>query len=329
MLQVAIIGLGLIGTSLGMALRNADEKSAPLGETVIVGYDRNPKVVSDARGRLAIDRGVRTIDEAVSGAKLVVVAVPALAVREVFAAIAPRLDHGAVVTDVTSTKAQVLAWARELLPASAAFVGGHPMAGRERSGPAAADPQLFDGAIYCLTPDAQTRPEAVELVEAMVHQVGAKPYYIDPVEHDHYVAGVSHLPFVLSTLLVELTQRSPGWKEMAPLAATGYRDISRLASGDPAMHRDICLTNAAALTRWIDGLTTALSELRADLAAGDTDALMERFERARDQREAWLASRPGVRPGEDDFANISQAALERPSLFGRMFGTRGPQERKR
>src|SRR6185436_1754845 len=137
-IRITIIGMGLIGTSLGMALRSADEREAPLGQIYVTGYDKNNRATSDARGRLAIDREARNLGEALREAQLVVVAVPVQAVREVFAAIAPVLPHGAVVTDVASAKSQVVAWARELLPGTVEFIGGHPMAGSEQSGAFAA-----------------------------------------------------------------------------------------------------------------------------------------------------------------------------------------------
>lgn len=328
MLNITIIGMGLIGTSLGMALRSAEERDAPLGPITVIGYDRDARAVADARGRLAIDRQAANLQEALRDAHLVVLAVPAQAIHELLQQIAPLLRQGVVVTDVTSTKAQVIDWARQLLPTGVAFVGGHPMAGKERSGAAAADPDLFKGAIYCLTPLTSTPPEALELVNALVEQVGAKPYYIDPVEHDSFVAGVSHLPFMLSTALVEATSRGAAWREMAPLAASGYRDISRLASGDPEMHRDICLTNRAALIRWIDEMIEVLRESRELIEAQDAEALLALFERTRQAREAWLATRPHLRPGEQDFANLSGVDVERPSLFGRL-GGRSRDRRKR
>jgi prephenate dehydrogenase len=327
MIRITIIGMGMIGTSLGMALRSAEEKEAPLGQIQVIGYDKSNRATSDARGRLAIDREVRSLGEALREAQLVVVAVPVQAVREVFTAIAPVLPSGCVVTDLASVKSQVMDWARELLPATVDFVGGHPMAGKERSGASAAEPDLFKGAVYCLTPSPRARQGAIDLVDAMVRQVGAKPYFIDPDEHDAYVAGVSHLPFVLSTALVELTAGSPGWKEMAPLAATGYRDISRLASGDPEMHRDICITNRAALTRWLDDAARLLLELRDQVEAGDGDRLLELFERTREARERWLANRPTLRPGEADFQNIAGSPVDRPTIFGWL--GRGSRDRKR
>ena len=327
MIRITIIGMGMIGTSLGMALRSADEKESPLGQIQVTGYDRNNRATSDARGRLAIDREVRSLGEALREAQLVVVAVPVQGVREVFTAIAPVLPSGCVVTDVASVKSQVMDWARELLPATVEFVGGHPMAGKERSGASAAEPDLFKGAVYCLTPSPRARQGAIDLADAMVRQIGAKPYFIDPDEHDAYVAGVSHLPFMLSTALVELTTASPGWKEMAPLAATGFRDVSRLASGDPEMHRDICVTNRAALSRWLDDAARLLLDLRDQVEAGDGDKLLALFERAREAREGWLSGRPNLRPGEADFENIAGSPLNRPSLFGWL--GRGPRDRKR
>lgn len=326
MLHITIIGMGLIGTSLGMALRSADEKEAPLGPITVTGYDRNARATSDARGRLAIDRQAKTLEDALREANLVVAAVPAQALRELFEQIGPLAPHGAVLTDVASTKAQVAEWARELLPRTVEYVGGHPMAGKEQSGVAAADPQLFKGAIYCLTPSTNARQEAIDIVEGMVRQAGAKPYYIDPVEHDNYVAGVSHLPFLLSTGLVEVTGGGSGWREMQALAATGYRDISRLASGDPEMHRDICLTNRDAAMRWIDEMVTWLLKTRDQIEARDDEALLAMFAHAREVREQWLASRPNLRPGEEDFENISKVTPERRGLFG---GRPAPRDRRR
>ena len=326
MIRITIIGMGLIGTSLGMALRSADEASSPLGRITITGYDSDPRHTSAARGRLAIDREARNLGEALRDANLVVVAVPVQAVRDVFRSIAPLLGPGMVVTDTASTKAEVANWARELLPATIDFVGGHPMAGSERSGPSAATSDLFRDAIYCLTPTATVRSQAIELVEAMVRQAGAKVYYIDPVEHDAYVAGVSHLPFVLSAALVEAVSRSPAWKEMMPLAATGFRDVTRLAAGDPVMHRDIALTNRQALARWLGDMAQLLVELQEQLEAGASDEVLALFERAREVREAWLATKPSMRPGEDAFVNPIGAQIEGPSLFGR-FGR--PRDKKR
>lgn len=317
MLTITIIGMGLIGTSLGMALRAADVQTSPLGAVRVTGYDQQSRATSTARGRLAIDREARSLADALRDARLVLLAVPVRATPDVLRDLAPLLAAGTIVSDTGSTKAQVCAWARDLLPAGVDFVGGHPMAGSEKAGPQAATADLFQGAIYCLTPSADARQEAVDTAEAFVRTVGARPYYIDPAEHDAYVAGISHLPFLLSTVLVEAVSRSPGWPEMAALAATGFRDISRRASGDPVMHRDICLTNQAALTRWIDEAISLLTEVRAHLATDDAARLDALFRHARDVRDLWLESKPGLRPGEAAFRDTPR--VERPNLLGFRF----------
>jgi prephenate dehydrogenase len=313
MIRIAIVGLGLIGTSLGMALRSADPKESPLGAIEVVGYDTDGRAVKEARGRLAIDKEARSLPDAVRDAQIVIVATPVQAIRTIFAQLAGLLPAGAVVTDVASTKAQVGRWAAEILPAGVSYVGGHPMAGKEQSGAQAGDPDLFKGVIYCLTVAHNTRQDAIDTVEALVRAVGAKPYYIDPEEHDAYVAGISHLPFLLSVGLVEITTRSPAWKEMAALAASGFRDVSRLASGDPEMHRDISLTNTAGLTRWIDEMVSLLLDVRERLETGDAAAIEDLLRRAKQQRDSWLESRVGQRPGEAEFERPTE--VNRPNLL--------------
>ncbi|RRR75071.1 MAG: prephenate dehydrogenase/arogenate dehydrogenase family protein [Candidatus Viridilinea halotolerans] len=313
MIRISIIGLGLIGGSLGMALRAAEAKESALGPLEVTGWDRDSRVVKEAHGRLAIDHAAATLAECVRTAQIVVVATPVQAVRDVLHELAPLLPAGAVVTDVASTKAEVARWAAEMLPAGVAYVGGHPMAGKEHAGIEAATPDLFQQAIYCLTANPQTPQPALEAVEALVRTVGAKPYYIDPEEHDAYVAAISHLPMLLSVGLMAVTSSSPAWRELAPLAATGFRDVSRLASGDPQMHRDILLTNRVALTRWIDAMLGFLVEMRDQLAANDSASIEALLQRTKEQRDTWLASRPNLRPGEADF--LQQPEPERPNLF--------------
>jgi prephenate dehydrogenase len=329
MIRIAIIGMGLIGTSLGMALRSANEKQSPLGDITLTGYDQDRRRTSDARGRLAIDREAATLAEAVRDAQLIILAVPVQVMQETLRILVTAAAPGAVITDVASTKAQVLAWASEILPSTIDFVGAHPMAGREKSGPAAADGNLFKEAIYCVCPASGVREQSIALVEAVIDQVGAKIYFIDPIEHDAYVAGVSHLPFLLSAALVEATSNSPAWREMSPLAATGFRDMTRLASGDAEMHRDICITNREALVRWINETITTLVDIRDQLEANRSDDVLAMFRRTRDVREAWLETKPHMRPGEAEFENLNSVQVERPSLFGRIGRQPGDDKRRR
>ncbi len=321
MIRIAIIGLGLIGTSLGIALRSADSKKDPMGNIEVVGYDLSSDNAKEARVRLAIDKIMPTLAEALKGTHLTILAVPARSIPEVMQQIAPLLESGSVVTDVTSTKTQVMQWAAQYLPNNT-FIGGHPMAGREQSGPKAAVHDLFKESIYCLCLGNNTPPEAIALCEAVVDRIGAKSYFIDPIEHDAYVAGISHLPFVMASTLVNATTSTSSWREMAALAATGYRDTTRLASGDVTMHRDIALTNHEALTRWIDASIDQLTALKTALAAGDEAAVATFFAGAHTARNEWLNQKRGMRPGEAEYEDLGVSMVEKPSFFGRRPGKR-------
>ena len=280
-MRVAIIGLGLIGGSMGMALSR-------LGADIeIVGYARKPQVAGRAVELGVVGRTEGSAASAVVGSDLVIVATPALSVKDILSEIRDSLREGAIVTDVASTKAAVMGWADELLHDSVSFVGGHPMAGKETSGIEAADGDLFKGCIYCLVPGRKASKEAVATLESLVRRIGAEPLFIEAVEHDRFVAGISHLPLLISVALVSATAGSPSWPAMSKLASTGYRDVSRLASGDPLMGRDICLTNKQPIVQWLDDYIAELKKLRS-LVDGGGEGLEQALVTAREARERWL-----------------------------------------
>lgn len=268
MATVAVVGLGLMGSSFALALK----KARP--ETVVVGTDKNPLVV-----RKALDRGVvataNTDLTPVELADAVVVAAPINALREVFAQLALKAA-GVPVTDMASTKASVMEWAAA---EGIDLVGGHPMCGKESSGIDAADAALFEGAPWVLT---REQPEIVELVEA----VGAQPVVMDAITHDRLVAGVSHAAFMVSVAYVLALSRRPDWPEAAKLAAGGFRDLSRLAAGDPDLYAGVARTNREFILEVVEGVTRELARLRRHLEADDP-RLIELFEEARDVRERW------------------------------------------
>lgn len=280
--RVAIVGLGLIGGSIGLALRKA--KAAQH----VAGYDLGRGVSERARRVGAIDQPYDALSDAVRGADLVVLATPVGAMHALLQAIAPLLTPGTIVTDVASTKAQVMHWAYELLPASVAFVGGHPMTGKELSGVEAADAALFQGRVYCLTATEQTNSSAVAKVSSFVELLGARVRFMHPVEHDEQVAGVSHLPFLASITLVQTVTADASWNEAAILAASGFRDMSRLAAGSPEMYRDICLTNSEAITHWLDAYIASLQHMREQIAQRER-SLGETFAEAQQARQYWQA----------------------------------------
>ena len=284
MQQITIIGLGLIGGSIGMALRRWS--AANENALRIVGFDLDMDRQSLARRKGAVDDTAWSLVDAVHDADVVVVATPVGAMREIFADIAPHLKPNAIVTDTGSTKADVMEWAK-VFPPHVSFVGGHPMAGKSASLDAA-DPDLFQGATWVVSPGMHASETAIRNVLGLVAAVNAEPFFTDPVEHDSFVAGVSHLPMVVAAALVRTTTDDQAWRDMRSLAATGFRDTTRLALGSPEMHRDISMTNRQALSRWIGQLIDTLETFRAQLANPDEDAAREWihafFARAQDQR---------------------------------------------
>lgn len=291
-MRIAIIGLGLIGGSMGLALRRAE------ADFEVVGFARRPEVASRALELGAVNRTEGELHSAVKGADMVIIATPAMAMKGILAEIGGSLRKGSIVTDTASTKAKVMGWMEESLPPSVSFIGGHPMAGKEATGIEAADSDLFQGCTYCLIAGRGATKEARDRVAGLVRQIGAKPLFIEASEHDSLVAGISHLPILISVALVAATTKSPSWPAMARLAASGFRDLTRLASGDPRMSRDICLTNREPILHWIDEYIQELKALRRLVSeggergeggeCGESEKLEEAFMRAREEREGWL-----------------------------------------
>jgi len=324
--NVTIIGLGLIGGSIGLGLKRWSNNEGKREDVLrVIGFDVNLDQQNYAKKIKAVDRTEWNLLNAVEEADFVVVAVPALAVREIFETIGPRVKEGAVITDVTSTKANVMAWAKELLPERVHFVGSHPMAGSAQS-IEGASADLFQGATWCVCPSVSADDAAVQTVLGMISALGAAALFVDPHEHDGYVGAVSHLPFMLSTALMRSVSRDPAWRDMKKLTSTGFRDASRLAGGSPSMHRDICVTNREALTRWTDEAIEELQYMRSLIAAGTDEAdetLLHIFEEARDARAAWATTERGdgklVQETEGELTDMSVQGQFSQMFFGSMF----------
>ena len=291
--KIAIIGLGLIGGSMGIAL-----KSGKRSDIEIWGFDQDSAVGNKAKKVGAIDKSVWNLPDAVKDAKIVIITTPVLSVRQIMEDISPHLSPGTIVTDTGSTKRVIMDWADEYLPENVHFVGGHPIAGREHSGIGSADGTLYKGCRYVVIPNSTADQRAVDTIISMIEYIGAKPYFMDPQEHDSYVGAVSHLPMMLSKALILSTSQSPSWREIAKLAASGYRDISRLASGSPIMHLDIALTNKDSIIYWIDRATEQLQKIKILIENTDVedidqkeeamDELLDTFLEALHSRESWL-----------------------------------------
>lgn len=283
MQHVSIIGLGLIGGSIGLALKRW---SAENGNALhITGFDDDMDKQSRSKKMGAVDATEWSLTNAVEKADIVIVATPVGSMREVFENIGDKLKQGAIVTDTGSTKTDVLEWAKKL-PGHVNFIGGHPMAGKAES-LEAADPDLFNGATWVVCPSVTASDASIKNVLGIIAATKAEAFFVDPVEHDSYVAGISHLPFLMAATLVDSVAADASWRDMKSLAASGFKDTTRLALGSPTMHRDILMTNGDAVVRWIDQMIVSLQRSRA-LLRGDKDEasteLLAFLERAQDER---------------------------------------------
>lgn len=273
MRRVAIIGTGLIGASIGLRLKDAGK----IPDLEIAGFDRDGGAGRAARSAGAIDISMRNPRDAVQDASLVILCTPVLALRKTMQDIAPILEDGAIVTDTGSTKADVMAWAEEELPSNVSFIGGHPMAGKTMSGPGAADASLFEGARWVIVPPKNAPQDAVDTVNGLVDRMGAKGMFMDPEEHDSYVAAISHLPQLAATALFTLAHNSDAWPEMSLLAATGFRDSTRLAGTEPNVSFDIAATNRTQIIHWLERYIEGLSEIKERLASEDGEEELFRY----------------------------------------------------
>jgi prephenate dehydrogenase len=274
--RIAIIGTGLVGGSIGLALTG-------LGHEV-VGFDRDPDRLERAVERGALARGAPEVERAVAGADVVFVAVPVATVPEL---VACALDAGApIVTDVGSVKQSVVTDVERLRPDTAArFVGGHPMAGSEQDGIDAARPDLFVGATWVLTPTSSTDDAAYARLRGLLRELNAEVATVTPQDHDVLVALVSHVPQLASSTLMDVAvAHEEEHRALLRLAAGGFRDMTRIAASHPAIWLDILTSNRDAVLAALDAYLAALHDARDLVANGDRDALNALLARARAAR---------------------------------------------
>jgi prephenate dehydrogenase len=260
---VAIVGLGLLGGSLGLALKKAGFSGR------IAGYARREETRRRALSLGAVDEVYPDLNEALKGADLVILATPVAVILDTLPRLKPHLSPQALVTDVGSTKKRICALAAEFFSDGPLFLGGHPMAGKERSGLENSDARLFENARYVLTP---LKPQdlddpRVKAFRDLITLIGARPLISDPATHDLAVAYLSHLPQLLSTGLASLIDEKQAADElMLEVAASGFRDVTRLADSPYSVWRDICLTNTENIQLALDALIQKLESLKLHLA---------------------------------------------------------------
>lgn len=280
--KIVIFGVGLIGGSVALALKKAGSPAT------IVGVGRTTESLQAALKLGVIDSASSNIPDAVKNADLVLIATPVAQTPSILKSIQPYLEANTVITDAGSTKTDVLACAHEILGTKVCqFIGGHPIAGAEKSGVSAATADLYHNKNVVLTPDASTQSIAIERVKLLWEACGAKVSTMSAADHDRIFAAVSHLPHLLAFALVDEIASRPNAAQLFSFAASGFRDFTRIAGSHPEMWRDISLANRTALLEEISAFQIELTTLKSLLESHDGQALQTLFERASTARNAW------------------------------------------
>jgi prephenate dehydrogenase len=283
--RITIVGLGLVGRSIGLALRQAEAAS------VIVGHDRDRVVSNEAKKLGAVDKVHWNLISACEDADLVILAIPLDGIEETLAAIGPNLRPGCVVMDTAAVKGRVMGWAAENLSEGRHFVGTDPILGGSAPGllgVESARADLFQNGLFCIVPSPTASSEAINLIIDLVSILEAKPLFLDAAEHDGLMAAVDQLPGLLSLALLETVVHQPAWRELRKVAGPAFEAGTRLAASSPA---DGYMSNRENMLRWIDVLAASLDSVRRLVAEGDEEELDQRLEHAWQERQKWLADR--------------------------------------
>ena len=278
--KISIVGVGLIGGSLGLALK----ENRPSFR--IVGVDKQ-EIIEKAITRGAIDEGTVNLEEGIKEADVVILATPVKTILDLLPKINPFLKRGCLVTDTGSTKAQVVEKANEVLSKDVFFIGGHPMAGSEKCGIESANPHLFQDRTYILTPTKKSNLIAIEKIFSLIKMIDANRLILDPIEHDRIVGAVSHLPQIIAVSLIntigELALRGNNNNYFRAIGE-GFKDMTRIASSPYKIWEDICKTNQENILKMIQEFRNYLGVLEGKLK-NDPSSLKEEFQKASKLRE--------------------------------------------
>jgi prephenate dehydrogenase len=282
--KISIIGVGLLGGSIGLAVR----QRRLAGE--VAGFVRRKSSLKDCEKAGAVDYATTDLLAAVSNADLVILCTPLAQMRSLAQQFLPALKRGAIVTDVGSVKADVVRELESLIAKKGAhFIGSHPMAGAEKTGVRAARKNLFENAVCVLTPTKKSNAAVVRKLEQFWKSLGSRVMKLEAAQHDLLVSRSSHLPHVVAATLAGLVLNPAHPKTQAALCATGFRDTTRIASGSPEMWRDIAVSNRKNLSRSVDAFVSELKKFQVALKSGDAKAVEKFFTTAKQRRDNWLA----------------------------------------
>jgi prephenate dehydrogenase len=314
-LRIGIVGTGLVGASLGLALLRLDRV------VEVRGFDRDPEQLAIAAQRGAVTTACDSLAQTVSGADVVVLAVPVSAAAETAVAVGPHLSDGAILTDVGSVKYRVVEALQSAARPGVHVIGGHPMAGSHEAGAAHASAELFVGATYLLTPTTHTDPAAYQRLHALVADIGARVIAVDPRSHDLLVAVVSHLPQLAATTLMNLAAQRARDEHagLLLLAAGGFRDATRVAASNPELWLDICAENREAIVAVLDDYRERIGALRSILALDDEAGLRRALADARDARRTL----PGKETATGALVELHMPIPDRPGVLAEVTTTVG------
>lgn len=315
--NISIIGIGLIGGSLGLALKEADSSLR------VHGFDIKPGTAAQAQQMGIIDIAHGNLEEAVKEADAVFIATPVGEIVKVISKVLPWLRAETVITDVGSTKEKIVRRVEKALPEEVHFIGGHPMTGSEQEGFAHANKNLFKDSYYILTPTPKTDAKVYLAMHDLLTRIGSLVLALDPREHDEIMAVISHLPHILSSILVKISKSKSKKKEsLLLLTAGGFKDMTRIAASNPRIWLDICLENRKAIRSMIGDYIKALEDFDGWLEEGDKEEIWGYLSEAREIRRG-LPSRIDMEekeiyelmlPVKDRPGSISQILLKIGSL---------------
>jgi prephenate dehydrogenase len=286
-MDITVVGLGVVGTSLGMALK------AAASEITIMGHDPDAQRVARAKKAGAIDKSHWNLISACDGADLVLLDVGLDAMETTLRALSGNLREGTLVIDLAPVKRQVLAWAASILPDSVQFIGGHVVSPR-LGGQVEPAADLTRGALFYLVAPERAEPWALEAASNLAEAAGAKPMYIDAAEHDGLVAAMGELPFLGALALMETIRQGAGWQERAQSVGGEYAALAAILANTPSGAAELLAANADNLLYWLDAYTGKLAELRRAIAQQDHEALKGLFAESQESCTEWLAT--GGRP---------------------------------
>jgi prephenate dehydrogenase len=317
MTNYTIIGLGRIGTSLGMAIRSK-------GDSKVIGYDAENKAQTLAQRMGAVDTIEWNMDKAVENSDVVIIATPAGSLYDVFDGISGHLKAGAVVTDTSPAKRAVMEWAKELLPSNVGYVGGNPLTGASIREQKEASGYIFHNAKWAVVTPPTADSSSIKAVTDLIESVGAKPVFMDAQEHDSFSAATSGLPAVVSAAVMNVVSTSPSWAEISRFVGSDFDNITSPASGDPASSQSAAATNADMLVHWIDQLIERFHAIKAGLENDEErfssdGALADSFIQAWEQRARLEAGVADRRPDTEERSPIPSSS---ESMMGLFFGSR-------